>query len=115
MNQIALGCKMRGVAAALGMALFSTSNAHAANPANDYLLSVTPKVQAETLSKAVGEKCRGQTAFYMGLGTSGLGADKGFWSIRCTDGRSFAVQVNPDGTSRVLECAVLKALNAGVC
>lgn len=87
----------------------------AENGANDYLLSVKPDAQAATLSRAVGEKCVGQTAFYMGIGKSGLSQGKGFWSIRCTDGRSFMVQVNPDGTSSVLECAVLKRMNAGSC
>jgi hypothetical protein len=76
---------------------------------------VTPKIQAATLAKAVGENCLGKTAFYMGIGKSGLSEDKGFWSVRCADGRSFSVQVNPDGTSLVLECAVLKASNAGTC
>ncbi len=99
----------------LGIAVLSSATARAANGANDYLLSVPPKVQASTLAKAVGENCRGQTAFYEGIGRTGLSEGKGFWSVRCADGRSFSVQVNPDGTSLVLECAVLKALNAGTC
>jgi hypothetical protein len=96
--------------------LTASSIAHAAgNGANDYLLSVKPEAQAATLAKAVGEKCVGRTAFYMGIVKSGFGQGKGFWSIRCTDDRSFVVQVNPDGTSSVLECAVLKRMNAGTC
>jgi hypothetical protein len=101
--------------ATLGAVLFVASDANAANGANDYLLSVTPQIQATTLAKAVGQKCRGQTAFYMGIGKSGLAQNKGFWSIRCTDGRPFLVQVNSDGTSSVLECATLKLVNAGTC
>lgn len=95
--------------------LLATAAAYAANGANDYLLSVTPKIQAATLAKAGGAGCRGQKAFYMGIGKSGLSEDKGFWSVRCADGRSFSVQVNPDGTSLVLECVALRALNAGTC
>ena len=106
---------MRRLSVGTGAALLATATAYAANGANDYLLSVPPKIQASTLAKAVGENCRGQRAFYEGIGKSGLSEDKGFWSIRCADGRSFSVQVNPDGTSLVLECAVLKALNAGTC
>jgi hypothetical protein len=51
----------------------------------------------------------------MGIDDSGFSRDKAFWSIRCDDGREFAVQVNPDGTSGVLECADLKLLKAGAC
>jgi hypothetical protein len=103
------------VTAVLGATLAIASHAHAANGANDYLLSVTPQLQATTLARAVGTKCQGQTAFYMGIGKSGISQGKGFWSVRCTDGRPFMVQVNPDGTSSVLECALLKRLNAGTC
>jgi hypothetical protein len=106
---------MRRLSVGTGAALHATTMAYAANGANDYLLSVTPKIQVATLAKAVGANCRGQMAFYMGIGKSGMSEDKGFWSIRCADGRSFLVQVNPDGTSQVLECAALKALNAGTC
>jgi hypothetical protein len=106
---------MKRLTAALGATLFAATTALAANGANDYLLSATPHVRAETLAKAVGGKCQGQTAFYMGTGKSGIGQGKGFWSVRCTDGRPFLVQVNSDGTSSVLECAALKPLNAGTC
>jgi hypothetical protein len=51
----------------------------------------------------------------MGIGTVGFGKDKAFWSVRCQDGRQYAVQANPDGTSSVLECSMLKALRAGEC
>jgi hypothetical protein len=101
--------------ATLGFSFAFVSTTFAANGANDYLLSVAPKVQAATLAKAVGTNCTGQSAFYMGIGKSGISQGKGFWSVRCTDGRPFMVQVNPDGTSSVLECAVLKRLNAGTC
>ena len=99
------------------IALIWTAPAHAANGANNYLLAATPQVRASTLARAVGDHCRGRTAFYMGLGDAraGLGAGKGFWSLRCSDGRSFMIQVNPDGTSGVLECSVIKAMHAGEC
>jgi len=95
----------------------SMAAAESANGANAYLLSVEPRVQADTLAKAVGDHCRGRTPFYMGFGGGGggPGGQDGFWSLRCADGRSFVVQVHPDGTSTVLECQVLKALHAGDC
>ena len=105
---------MKRIAAAFGATLIATA-ASAANGANDFLLAAKPNVQAATLAKAVGANCQGQTAFYMGIGKSGISQGKGFWSVRCSDGRPFLVQVNSDGTSSVLECAVLKRLNAGTC
>ncbi len=91
------------------------SAAHGDNSPNDYLLSITPGAQAKMLGSVVGVHCVGQTAFYMGIGETGISEDKAFWSVRCTDRREFNVQVNPDGTTSILESAVLKALNAGVC
>lgn len=101
--------------AAVALGLITVSAASAANRANDYLLSVDPPTQATTLAGSVGENCKGKTAFYMGIGKSGFSKDKAFWSLRCADGREFMVQVNPDGTSNVMECAILKAVNAGTC
>src|SRR6266700_4014639 len=88
--------------------LFAVVIARAENGANAYLLSLTPDARAAMLGKVVGGGCVGKTTFYMGVGTSGSAMDKAFWSIRCQDGRAYAVQANPDGTSSVLECAALK-------
>jgi hypothetical protein len=49
------------------------------------------------------------------MAESGLAKDKGFWSIRCQDNRAFVVEVNLDGTTIVLECAVLKRVGSGEC
>jgi hypothetical protein len=105
---------MRQLFLTLMFLAFATA-AHAENRANDYLLSITPPEQAKMLGKVVGTHCLGQTVLYMGIGETGFGKDKAFWSVRCADRREFAVQVNPDGTSSVLDCATLKAMNAGTC
>jgi hypothetical protein len=89
--------------------------AMAENAANAHLLSLAPEARATILGKTVGEGCVGKTAFYMGMAESGLAKDKGFWSIRCQDNRAFVVEVNPDGTTIVLECAVLKRVGGGEC
>ena len=78
-------------------------------------LSLSPEARATILGKTVGEGCVGKTAFYMGMAESGFAKDKGFWSIRCQDNRAFVVEVNPDGTTIVLECAVLKRVGGGEC
>ncbi len=89
--------------------------ASAANRSNNYLLSLTPEARATMLEQTVGEGCVGRATFYMGIGESGIGKDKAFWSVRCSNGQAFAVQVNPDGTTNVLECAVLEAVHGGTC
>jgi hypothetical protein len=89
------------------------------NGANDWLLAQTPVVQADMLGKTVGERCKGKTAFYQGPIKNGLPIpgteDDAFWSVLCTDGRSFEVEVHPDGSGQVLECSVLKAMHGGEC
>jgi hypothetical protein len=92
------------------------------NGANDWLLAQTPVAQANMLGKVVGERCKGKTAFYQGTIKSGPRAlpipgteNDTFWSVMCTDGRSFEVEVHPDGSGQVLECSVLKAMHGGEC
>jgi hypothetical protein len=90
------------------------------NPAHDWLLSQSSTGQVNMLAKMVGGGYRGKTAFYQGNMRSGAGALPGtendaFWSIRCYDGRSYEVEVHPDGSGKVLECSVLKAMHAGEC
>jgi hypothetical protein len=92
-----------------------SSAADAYNGADAYLSSLAPKARARKLGRVVGGGCIGRRTFYMGAGTKGFAKDKAFWSIQCADGRMFAVQVNPDGTSGVLECSVLESLHAGKC
>ena len=52
-------------------------------------------------------------AFYQGSDKKGAA----FWNIQCTPGKSYAVQMKNDavGSSRILDCQVLKAVNGGTC
>ena len=105
------------IAALLGLCIVvvCVQAALAENAANTHLLSLAPEVRATILGQTVGEGCVGKTAFYMGMAESGFAKDKGFWSIRCQDNRAFVVEVNPDGASNILECAVLKRVGGGEC
>lgn len=100
------------------------------NPANDWLLSQSSSGQADMLGKVVGDGCKGKTPFYQGNMKSGASdsTDTGpklptlpgtendaFWSIRCYDGRSYEVEVHPDGSGKIMECSLLKAMRAGQC
>ena len=52
--------------------------------------------------------CVGVDALYMGSS----GDRQAFWSVRCQDGRSFQVTIEPDalGHTSIMNCAVLKAV-----
>jgi len=110
---------MRRALAVMAGGFWTFAAAHVAFAASDisnnYLLSINPSGQAGALGEAVGSGCEGRAAFYMGIDETGLGKDKAFWSVRCSDGREFAVEVNTDGTSAVFGCAASKALNSGTC
>jgi len=57
------------------------------------------------LGKAAGDGCIGRKAFNMGL-ASGVGN----WSVTCTNGKSYSVGIYPDGSSKILDCSVLKSM-----
>jgi hypothetical protein len=78
------------------------------NVANDRLLALPKHEQALALGEVAGEGCVGNRAFYSGISK----ARSAFWSVGCTDGNSFLVQIEPDpmGSTTVLECSVLTAV-----
>ncbi len=85
------------------------------NGANDYLLTLTALQRLDMLAKVIGAGCRGQRVFYKGVGTAGLSKNEAFWDVTCTSGKSYEIEVHPDGSSQVLECSVLEAMHAGKC
>ena len=87
------------------------------NPANRRLLNMPRATQVKELSRTVGQRCRGAEAFYMGMPPFGFIAGSAFSSLRCSDGRSFAIMVNPDseGTTVVVDCAALAQYTRGAC
>jgi hypothetical protein len=111
-------------------ALATTAESDAVNNgANDWLLAHSGRERADRLGRSVGDGCKGQAAFYQGTSkTKPRNPDPrpevpvlpgnendAFWNVKCADGRSFVVEVHPNGSGKVLECAVLKALHAGEC
>ena len=79
------------------------------NPVNDRLLSMPPAQQAKTLAKNVGRGCVGTSAFPMGVITTDKWKSLAYWSVRCKDGRSFALQIAPNAEAFVIDCRVLQA------
>jgi hypothetical protein len=95
------------------MMLSYFASALAANLASEQLRERPLADQLLILSAAIGEGCVAEDAYYMGIGEAeGSSKDIAFWSVRCSDGRSFALTINPDavGSGSVLECETLKAV-----
>lgn len=102
------------VAALVLMALvgFGWSAAMAAgsgNPTHDHLLALPPAEQAKVLGNGVGQGCVAVSTFPMGVTSTGKAKGLAYWSVRCKDGRSFALQIAPDAEAVVVDCRVLQA------
>jgi len=74
---------------------------NAGNAANDHMLALPAAQQATALGRMVAERCVGTEAFYQGMVKG-----QAFWSVRCSDGETYQIAVNPDaaGSTRVLVC-----------
>lgn len=87
----------------------SVQAAGSGNPINDRLLSLPAAEQANTIANNVGQGCVGTLAFPMGVTSTGKAKGFAYWSVRCKDGRSFAIQIAPNAEIVVVDCRVLKA------
>lgn len=96
------------IAAALAVTLANT--AIAANVFHERLASLPETERNKFLAMTIQqERCGRVTySFYQGSDKSGAA----FWNVRCTNGMSYSVAIYPDrtGSTKVLECSVLKAL-----
>lgn len=79
------------------------------NPIHDRLLSLPPAEQANALAHNVGQGCVGTAAFPMGIVSTPQWKALAYWSVRCKDGRSFAVQIAPNAEMFVIDCPTLHA------
>jgi hypothetical protein len=84
-------------------------SAGSGNRVNDRLLSLSAAEQANTIAKNVGQGCVGTDAFPMGVTSKGKARGFAYWSVRCKDGRSFALQIAPNGEIFVVDCRLLQA------
>ena len=66
--------------------------------------------QAELLAKSFRHGCVGVAAFPMGVTTNGRAKGYAYWSVRCKNGKSYAVQIapNPRGTAVVVDRKALE-------
>ena len=77
------------------------------NAVNERLLAASPDEQAQVLTKSI-KGCAGTSAFPMGVTNKGKSKGFAYWSVRCQDGRSFAVQITPDAKMAVVDCKALE-------
>jgi hypothetical protein len=77
------------------------------NSANDSLLAMSPEQQAQMLTKGI-KDCVGESPFPMGVTKTGKAKGYAYWSVRCKDGRSFAVQITPKSQATAAECKALE-------
>ena len=83
------------------------------NPANDKLERLAPAERAAQLAHVVGHWCIGTEAFLMGVETAGRAAGNAYWSLRCIDGSTWAIQIDPLAEVTAIDCASYKAAGGG--
>ena len=92
---------------AAGSGLTALAAGGSGNSANDSLLAMSPEQQAEMLTKGI-KDCVGESPFPMGVTKSGKAKGYAYWSVRCKDGRSFAVQITPKSLATPADCKALE-------
>jgi hypothetical protein len=95
--------------ALIGFGWSAAIAAGSGNPTHDHLLALPPAEQAKILGKGIGQGCVAVSAFPMGVTSAGKAKGLAYWSVRCKDGRSFAVQIAPDAQAVVVDCRLLQA------
>ena len=90
-----------------GSGLTAWSAGGSGNSANDGLLAMSPEQQAEMLTKGI-KGCVGESPFPMGVTKTGKAKGYAYWSVRCKDGRSFAVQITPKSQATAADCKQLE-------
>jgi hypothetical protein len=93
-----------------GAAFVPAFAASTGNPVTDRLLALPEEQRIATLGRLAHHNCVGTRAFLMGVTRTGTARGTAYWSVACTNGRSYVIQINRDrkGTSFVADCRVLE-------
>lgn len=97
--------------------LLTASALSLANPAHNRIAAMAEADRRIFMTKFLtssGEKCAEVTkTFYQGSDGQG----NAFWSVACARGNAVQIMIsnNDAGSTRMLDCKILKALNAGTC
>ena len=103
-----MGCARLLVAAVIVINSGAALAAGSGNSINDRLLTFPPAEQARLIANNVGQGCVGAEAFPMGVTRAGKAKGFAYWSLRCQDGRSFAIQIAPNAEMQWVDCRLLK-------
>jgi hypothetical protein len=78
------------------------------NPYNATIMRLPPPQQAKQLSTFVGFDCIGTKPFLMGVTKQGPAKGYAYWSLECAGGKSYMIQLTPDGAAATIDCQTLK-------
>jgi hypothetical protein len=118
----AKGAALYGPLAALGFTALLASGAAAAqtshptaslNQANEALMKLGPPERAEKLARSISRWCIGTEAFLMGIVGAGPGRGNAYWSLRCADGSTWAIQIDPQSGVTAIGCDEFAAAASG--
>jgi hypothetical protein len=105
------------VLAVVTVVVFSIPAIALANKAHDMIEKMPDKDRNTTFTaflKNSGEDCGAVTKnFFQGFDKS----RNAFWNVSCSNKKSYAIMINNDsvGSTKIMSCALLKAINAGEC
>ncbi len=91
--------------AALAMAAAGWNAAEAAgsgNRLNDRLLAMPAAQRAQVVGASLHRDCVGVEAFPMGVAKTGPAKGAAYWSVRCQNGKSYAVEFPPNPKIRAM-------------
>jgi hypothetical protein len=91
----------------------AAQTAPAENKFNADLLKLAPDARAAKLALYLGNFCIGTKPFAMGITKEGPAKGYAYWSLECAGGKSYAIQIAPDGKGAAIECSELKSQGEG--
>lgn len=100
----------------LTVSIIFVGNVSIANPADTMISSMREDVRREFLSEFLqssGEACKVTRTFRQGETSNG----DVFWNVGCRDGSPLVILMhnNASGTTRILECSVIRAVAGTNC
>ena len=92
---------------------FEPASMGTGNPAHDVLTQLSEVDVNRRLARLLAnEPCDGvDKSYYQGMDSQKVA----FWNARCSSGRSYAITLKPDGSSRTLDCVSLLAVAKVEC
>lgn len=94
----------------IALCAYGVDAAASSNPAHDALSSMSEAQQAMYLGQMTGHECEGTKAFFRGLSNSGRSKGNAFWSVGCSNGKSYSIEVESGGEGNVLDCKLVLAV-----